>query len=149
MDDPFRIRRAARSDLSVIAALEGATFSDPWSPHGFAEHLEGPFFVAEAPDARVLGYVVTRLTVEEGEILNVAVAPERRRGGIGRALIDAAVSALAALGASRVYLEVRASNTPAVNLYAAAGFSVVGRRPGYYRTPPEDALLLARNIGPA
>jgi ribosomal-protein-alanine N-acetyltransferase len=149
MDAPFRIRPAARSDLPEIAALERAVFPDPWAPGGFVTHLGDPFLVAEGPDGVLLGYVVTRVTVPESEILNVAVAPGHRRGGIGRALVRAAVAALAERGAGQVHLEVRASNRAALGLYRNEGFEVVGRRPGYYRNPPEDGLLLARNIGGA
>jgi len=64
-------------------------------------------------------------------------------------LIRAAVGALADRGAGRVHLEVRASNRAALGLYHGEGFVLVGRRRGYYRKPPEDGLLLARNTGPA
>lgn len=145
MAAPFRIRRAARADLPAVAALEAAVFPDPWSASAFRPYLDDPFLVAEADDATLLGYVVTRVTVDEGEILNVAVREERRRGGVGRALVRAALAALDGAGAGRVHLEVRASNVAARRLYESEGFRLVGRRRRYYRNPPEDALLLARN----
>lgn len=99
------------------------------------------FLVAEA-DARIGGYVVALDAADEGEILNLAVAETGRRRGLGRALVQAIVDALAARGVREVYLEVRESNAAARALYAAFGFKDVGRRKGYYRRPVEDAIVL-------
>lgn len=149
MVGPYRIRPATRADLAAVAAIERAVFADPWPAASFRRHLDDPFLVAARPQTGVTGYVVTRVTVPEAEILNVAVVPEHRAQGIGGALIRAALDALRQRGAGRVYLEVRVSNTAARRLYERCGFRVVGRRPRLYRNPPEDALLLARDIGSA
>ena len=90
----------------------------------------------------VAGYVVTWLVADEAELANLAVAPDRRRQGIGRYLLDAAMVEAVAGGAASLYLEVRESNVAARALYGARGFVAVGRRPSYYRNPAEDALLL-------
>ena len=102
------------------------------------------FLVAETKD-RVVGYVVALDAADEGEILNVAVAPDVRRGGIGRALVQAVIAALAERGVRQIYLEVRESNAGARVMYGALGFQEVGRRRGYYRRPVEDAIVLRVN----
>ena len=79
---------------------------------------------------------------DEGEILNLAVAPPGRRRGLGRALVRGVLDALTSRGARAIYLEVRESNAPARALYAAHGFREVGRRKQYYRRPVEDAIVL-------
>ena len=99
------------------------------------------FLVAEA-DAEIASYVVAIDAADEGEILNLAVAEGGRRRGLGRALVQAIVDALAERGVRQVYLEVRESNAPARGLYAAFGFKDVGRRKAYYRRPVEDAIVL-------
>ena len=73
------------------------------------------------------------------------MAPDVRRGGIGRALVQAVISALAARGVRQIYLEVRESNAGARAMYGALGFQEVGRRRGYYRRPAEDAIVLRVN----
>jgi len=101
------------------------------------------FLVVEAGGTReIAGYVVALDAADEGEILNLAVAPGGRRHGLGRALVQSILEALTARGVRQVYLEVRESNAPARALYAAHGFKEVGRRKQYYRRPAEDAIVL-------
>jgi len=133
--------------VPAVRALEHEAFSDPWSERDFRECVasEVVFLVAAAPDG-VAGYVVAQDAADEGEILNLAVVPARHRGGVGRALVEGALAALAARGVTRVFLEVRESNGAARALYAALGFQEVGRRTRYYRRPVEDAIVLRAAI---
>jgi len=103
-----------------------------------------PCFVAEGDGT--LGYVIAHRAADEAEILNLAVVPEGRRRGIGRALVAALLEALARDGAKAVFLEVRASNTAAHALYRQFRFLPVGRRSRYYRNPTEDAVILRAAI---
>ena len=80
--------------------------------------------------------------LDEGDIGNVAVAPEHRRQGIADALLDALCARAAALDLAFLTLEVRASNAPAIALYRKHGFQTVGQRRNYYQKPDEDALLM-------
>jgi len=91
---------------------------------------------------QVAGYVVAIDAADEGEILNLAVAPQSRRRGLGHALVRRVLEALTGRGARAIYLEVRESNAPARRLYAAHGLREVGRRTQYYRRPVEDAIVL-------
>ena len=100
------------------------------------------FLVAEGDGGAILGYVVALDAADEGEILNLAVAPTGRRAGLGRALVRQILEALSARGVRQVFLEVRDSNAPARALYTAHGFKEVGRRREYYRRPVEDAIVL-------
>jgi ribosomal-protein-alanine N-acetyltransferase len=101
------------------------------------------FLVAEAGGSGgISGYVVALEAADEGEILNLAVAPTGRRNGVGRALVQQILEVLTARGVRQIYLEVRESNAPARALYAAHGFKEAGRRKQYYRRPVEDAIVL-------
>jgi ribosomal-protein-alanine N-acetyltransferase len=97
---------------------------------------------------RPLGYVVAMIAGPEAEIADLAVSPDARRRGIGRALIDRLLADLEAEHVTAVFLEVRESNHPARALYESRAFRAIGRRKGYYRLPVEDALLLKRELGP-
>ena len=90
----------------------------------------------------VAGYAVAHHAADEAEILNLGVAPAQRRRGLGRALVVRLMALLADRGVRAVYLEVRESNDAARRLYQQLGFRDVGRRPGYYRRPVEDAVIL-------
>ena len=85
--------------------------------------------------------VVTWLAADEAQIGTLAVENEHRRHRVGYRLICNALGSLLKLGASKVFLEVRASNSPAQSLYRRFGFQVMGRRPGYYKDG-EDAILM-------
>lgn len=143
------VRPATEDDLPAMQAIERASFGDPWSRAALAQAVAAPeIAVAVAQDAAgVAGYVIVRTVAGEAELLNVAVHPERRRGGIGRTLLTHAIGAAARRDAHTMFLEVRPTNAPALALYRALGFVPVGRRRDYYHSPVEDALVLRR--GPA
>jgi ribosomal-protein-alanine N-acetyltransferase len=90
----------------------------------------------------VAGVIVTQIAGGEAEILNLAVSPDRRRRGVARSLLAFVIAELRRLEAESIFLEVRESNAPARALYEDEGFTNAGRRRWYYRSPPEDALVL-------
>lgn len=156
---PLHIRRAVRDDLAAMARIERESFSDPWSQATLATALLSDRMMVLVADeggealgdgaARLVGYVVALVVAPDAEIADLAVAPDARRRGIGRALLARALGDLTESAVQQVHLEVRESNRAARTLYEEAGFRAVGRRRGYYRQPVEDALLLTREIGPA
>lgn len=133
--------------MPAVHAIEVAVFADPWSVRDFHECVtsDTTFLVAETTEG-VAGYVVALDAADEGEILNLAVAPGGRRHGVGRALVNEVLAVLTERGVRQVYLEVRESNAAARALYAAHGFREVGRRAQYYRRPVENAIILRAAI---
>ena len=142
----FAVQNAGEAMLPQIEAIEQACFSVPWTRGQLAAQLDENrhVFLAAVSGGRVLGYVGMMYVLDEGYIANVAVAPEARRQGVGSALISALLHRADALGLAFVTLEVRASNAPAIALYAGFGFEPVGRRKNYYDKPSEDALLMTK-----
>jgi len=150
MAEPYLIRRADSADIPALVAIERACFSDPWTASGIRETIQyetARAFVAES-GGKAVGYVMARISGEEGEILNLAVLPKSRRKGIARCLLDEALGSIVAAGVTEAYLEVRQSNGEAIALYQAHGFRPVGVRPDYYRDPREDALVLRAPLRP-
>ncbi|HZP22170.1 MAG TPA: ribosomal protein S18-alanine N-acetyltransferase [Terriglobales bacterium] len=141
------IRAASAADLPLMRALEQqAVTAAHWGERDYAALFspDAPqrlALLAESDSGQVFGFAIARCSPGEWEIENVVVAVEHRRRGIGRALVQELLQAARAGGAA-VLLEVRESNSAARQLYEALGFAQVGRRVGYYRDPPEDALLL-------
>jgi ribosomal-protein-alanine N-acetyltransferase len=144
MDDPYRIRSAVAADAAALVAIERRSFSDPWSESSFREALASPWtFGLIAHNRRgIAGYLIGREVAGTGEILNLAVSPEFRRRGVGRALLRSGLAAFRNRRVDEVYLEVRESNHSAQALYLSSGFRPVGQRAAYYRNPKEDALVL-------
>ena len=96
----------------------------------------------------VVGYSVFWAVTDQGELGNLATTPMRRRQGIGRKLLEAAIEAASRRGVKELFLEVRVSNHVARALYDAYGFREVGRRRNYYAAPVEDALVLRCALAP-
>ncbi len=148
----MRIEPAVVEDVPRVAAIEQLAFSDPWPATAFAELLgrEYLLFLVAREDAGtpVVGYVVAIFAGGEGEVANLAVAPEFRGRGVGAGLVDEIVGEATRRAVEGLYLEVRESNAEARGLYGSRGFKEVGRRRGYYRRPAEDALILRRMVGP-
>ena len=90
----------------------------------------------------VVGILIGRQVSDVAEVLNVAMAPERRRRGEGGALLRAAVVEFRKRGVNRVFLEVRESNAAGISFYANHSFFQTGRREGYYRDPVEAAIVM-------
>lgn len=144
------IRPATRADISLMQALaEQTATAAHWGQREY-----GALFAAEAPprialvatqDAEMCGFVIARCAPEEWEIENAVVPPLHRRRGIGSELVRQILQAARQAGAGSILLEVRESNRAARQLYEQLGFAEAGRRPGYYRDPVEDALLLRRS----
>lgn len=133
----------AERHLPALAEVERACFHAPWSENALREELgKGLFLVAEDEHQTVCGYVGCQTVLDEGYITNVAVAPDFRRQGIGRLLIQTLTERATQEKLAFVTLEVRASNDPAIALYTAAGYEPVGRRKNFYRNPTEDAVLM-------
>jgi ribosomal-protein-alanine N-acetyltransferase len=146
-----RLRAARAADLTAVGLIERASFSDPWSESAFASLIDGAdcfFAVATLPGGSVVGYVVAWFAADQGDVANIAVAPEARGRGVGAALLDRALEAAADAGVRELFLEVRESNAGARALYASRGFEEIGRRRSYYRRPVEDALVLRVQLGP-
>lgn len=148
----MRRRVAAVSDLDAIVKIESRVFGNPWAATAYRDEIERPMAIVElavGDDGGVLGYSCTWHVVAAGEteahLLRIAVDPDVQRRGIGRDLLRAVLERATAEGAARVLLEVGASNRPARALYEAAGFTEIGRRAGYYKAPPDDAVVMARS----
>ncbi len=149
MEAAVTIRPAAPADLDAIVEIERGSFGDPWNralffDALFAKHTR--FDVAVDAAGTVVGYLVAQIVADEGEVLNLAVAPGRRRGGTGARLLSGLMADARARGVLAVHLDVRESNAAARALYARFGFAGVGRRRAYYREPVEDALVLRSDL---
>lgn len=129
-----------------VAALEKICFADPWSEKSVASELENPlsYWLVAMDGEKLVGYVGSQTVLGETDMMNVAVCPDYRRQGIAEGLILALIAALKARESHCLALEVRDSNASARALYEKLGFSEIGRRKNYYRSPKEDALILRK-----
>ena len=128
------VRRAELSDIPAVAALERAEFPDG-ADEGMLARLwetDGGVILAAEEGNDLLGYVWARFVLDEGDIGNVAVAPDSRRRGIGAALLKA------------LFAESERRGAAVLQLYEKNGFEIVGKRKNYYEKPAEDAILMSK-----
>lgn len=120
----------------------------PWTLDQFAEDLrqENSRYLFVMADSEIVGYLSYHLIMDEAEILNVAVAPERQGQGCGKELLNEALIELIALGVQQVFLEVRISNECAKKLYEQYHFRKLGIRKRYYQHPEEDAVIMGAKV---
>lgn len=138
--------RLNESHVEGIAQLEKVCFSDPWSVNSIQSEVNNPLslWVVAMDGKNVAGYVGSQSVLGWADMMNLAVAPEYRRAGVGERLVNELIDHLKENQVTCLTLEVRVSNAPAINLYTKLGFNEVGRRPGYYHNPREDALILRK-----
>ena len=131
-----------------MAEIEKLCFSEPWSEETIRDELNTPlsrYFVC-CNNGRVLGYIGTRILLDQCDITNIAVHPDARRGGIATLLLEELERTVRPMGVEVLYLEVREGNTPARSFYEKSRFVPVGRRKNYYSLPTEDAILMTKTL---
>src|SRR5205823_9842219 len=138
-------RRLELRDLNAIEIIERASYPTPWSRSMFAGELAKPSSLSlgafDPNTGMLLGYLIISRYVDAWHVMNVAVAPEHRRRGIAKALLDRLFELTAGDGRRGYTLEVRISNRHAIELYEQLGFKPRGIRRGYYTDNREDALI--------
>ncbi len=138
------LRVMTGADLPAIDALEHSCFSDPWPLSAFHEILEGDGWtalVAEAEGA-IVGYSCHFEVAGEAHLANVAVDPRYRRKSVAKRLLERILDLTRTNGCYQILLEVRPSNISACRFYQDAGFAELYRRPNYYQSPVEEAVVM-------
>ena len=152
MDGRFIIRSCTAEDIDSLWELEKICFdTDSWS-RGFFENIQKDssyilLCVQDLQMAKIVGYSVFYGAFDQGDLANIAVLPDCRGLGIGKALLEETMKKAFDTGVSQVFLEVRESNSAARGLYLSSGFAEIGKRRNYYNSPREDAILLMRELG--
>jgi [ribosomal protein S18]-alanine N-acetyltransferase len=138
------IRRLTFADLPQVVAIERRAFTTPWSLAMFVLELSKPSGICLAAelDGELVGYLVCSRYDTVWHLMNIAVEPERRRRGIGSALLTVLLERVG--DDAQVTLEVRQSNHGAVVLYERFGFRSAGVRRRYYADNGEDAVIMWR-----
>lgn len=140
------LRKMTSEDLEEVISIDQVSFSLPWPPRSFQYELtDNPAsrcWVAEL-DGHVMGMLVGWLIVDEIHIATIATHPDFRGRGIGKKLLSFALDAAMDEGAISTFLEVRESNTAALEMYRKFGYVEDGRREGYYKDNAEAAILMS------
>lgn len=140
-----RYRRMTGADLDAVIAIEQAVYPHPWTRGNFNDSLAAGYhcWIVEC-GGEIAGYSVVMIAAGEAHLLNLSVAAPWQGRGLGRELLGFVVKLARDYAAHKIFLEVRPSNAAARALYAAAGFSGIATRPGYYPAGGvrEDAVVM-------
>lgn len=144
----LQIAHLEPADLDQVVEIESRAFTSPWQRVDFERALrrENALCLVARSRGDLVGYAVGFVGTEELHIVDLAIAPERHRQGIGGALLDALTSQSRDLSAKVASLEVRSSNDEAIGLYQSRGFLTVAMRRNYYHRPKEDALVMLKPL---
>jgi [ribosomal protein S18]-alanine N-acetyltransferase len=150
LPDSFTIRPMTMDDLPQVYRIELDSFTLPWPFNSYVFELTesrvSRCFVAATKDKtdhkKILGMIVIYLIDDEAHVATFAIHPEYRRSGIGWRLMLHSLKETCREGATHAFLEVRAGNQTAINLYEKLGFVKVGERKNYYADNHEDAFLM-------
>jgi ribosomal-protein-alanine N-acetyltransferase len=149
----MKVRAFADADLAAVFAIQlRCPHAAQWRQEDYLQLAGDPLgtiLVAELGienPPEVAGFAVFHRVMDEAELRNIAVDPAHQRKGIARALFAEGIRTLQESGVRQLFLEVRASNQPALAFYAAAGFQLLYTRRNYYHDPVEDALVMACDI---
>ncbi len=138
-------RKLVDADLEQVLAIEHAVHAHPWTRGNFADSLDAGYhcWIAERT-ADVVGYGVVMVGAGEAHLLNLSVAQNWQRRGVGAELTGFFVKLARDYGAEKIFLEVRPSNVAARALYVRSGFAEVGVRRDYYPASGgrEDAVVM-------
>jgi ribosomal-protein-alanine N-acetyltransferase len=158
LQQAFTIRKFALNDLQSVMHINRVCLPENYADYFFVDLYQRypeTFIVAEQ-DGEVVGYILCRIEMglsnfglggltKKGHIVSVAVLPQFRRKGIGEALINEAMRGMRLYRAKQCFLEVRMTNTPAIDLYKKLGFDVTRTIHGYY-ADGEDAYIMGKKL---
>ena len=149
----YTVRKIRMEDLDVVLELQRRSFAHPWSAELFKREMThdwSTILLAEErvarTEPRIVGFLIYWLVHDELHILNLATAPEHRRKGVARALLEATVENGRRHRCAMATLEVRRSNDAAIALYRSMNFRSVGIRPNYYVDEGEDAIVMVCDL---
>ena len=135
--------------LDEVAEIEGTLCDFPWTRLNFADSLTAGYCCRVLRrEGELAAYAVMMCVLDEAHLLNISVVRGLQRHGLGRRMLDHLVHEAKGYGAERMFLEVRPSNVAARAMYDRAGFSPIGRRPGYYPALDgrEDAIVMSAEL---
>lgn len=149
LKDQPRFGRMTAGDLDEVLAIERAVYTHPWTRGNFVDSLNAGYHCCTCRiGPELAGYFILIVAVGEAHLLNLSVAAQRHRQGLGSALLGEAMRLARLNGAKHLFLEVRPTNAPGLALYRHFGFRQIATRRGYYpaHTGREDAYVLTQDL---
>lgn len=145
----YHFRLMVEDDLEDVLAIEEAVYPFPWTRGIFDDCLNvGYTCRVLLHKEKIIAYSIISVAADESHLLTIVVADNEQNKGYGKKMLDEMIRVAKKNGANNMYLEVRASNKAAIQLYHQRGFNELGVRKDYYPAEGgrEDALILALDL---
>lgn len=144
------IRRAKKLDIDSVYAIELSQSTSPWKRMYFEDEVTNDlsyFFVLENYITNeIIGFIIFWIIDDIAELHSISISENNKKCGNGLLLINSMFDFVKKKKIKEVFLEVRATNIPAINLYKKMNFIEINRRLKYYKSPIEDAIVFKKNI---
>ncbi|MES2547473.1 MAG: ribosomal protein S18-alanine N-acetyltransferase [Pseudomonadota bacterium] len=141
----YQLRPMQMTDLDAVMAIEPTIYSHPWTRGNFSDSLNSGYsaWILEA-NQKIIGYALLMMVLDEAHLLNLSIAKDQQKQGLGRYLLEHMLQIAKNHKAANMFLEVRPSNISAIALYENMGFCEMAVRRGYYpaHNGREDAVLM-------
>ncbi len=141
----YQLRPMQMADLDVVMAIEPTIYTHPWTRGNFSDSINSGYsaWVLES-NQTIIGYALLMMVLDEAHLLNLSVAKDQQKQGLGRYLLEHMLQIAKNHKAANMFLEVRPSNISAIALYENMGFCEMAVRRGYYpaHNGREDAVLM-------
>jgi ribosomal-protein-alanine N-acetyltransferase len=147
---PLSMEPMKPSDLEDVLFIERASFSRPWTRDMYQREMQNRTSrtVVFRADGQLAGYMCFWEVLDEAHLMTIAVRPERRGEGFGKAMMDQLETICWREGVKRIVLEVGRRNTSARSLYKKCGYTPIGFRKRYYKEIQDDALVMEKRLDP-
>ena len=144
----IKFRKMLPEDVHVVSGMEKQMFGTCTNAELYKRMCmdEKNIYMAAADNGKVIAYCTITALYETADLCNIAVKEEYRRCHIAEKLLEKCVITCKARGVTRILLEARESNTPALNFYKKMGFMEIGKRKNYYKEPCEDAVIMEKML---
>ena len=144
------IREMSPDDVHVIAEIEKASYTMPWSETSFLGEVYSRHSITRVAElnGKIVAYILVKQVADEGVLMNLTVHPDYRRLGIAYMIFRNTIEDLRSNGCRFLFLEVRISNIAGKKLYEKLNFKVVGTRKDYYLRPTENAIVMMLDLSP-
>lgn len=142
------VRDAKINDETALTRIANESLGEGFSEKDFMSGFNNPQMILLLLEERKepFGYLASTFAADEAELIQIAVDKETRRCGIGKRLLLELINRLKEKEVCSLFLEVRESNAPAISFYESFNFENVGKRPGFYNNPKEDAIIMRLEI---
>ena len=147
--DTIGYRYMTDEDLEEILEIEISSNPHPWSMKNFIDCLQRDYYcLIQEFNKETSGFAIQSTSLEEAHLLNIGIKKKFRRKGLGVDILNQIIIFSESIGCRRVFLEVRISNTKAINLYEKKGFKKADMRRNYYQLGDgrEDALIMTKQL---